>query len=93
MGYPYWNDVNLAIDYLRDEYNVIIYDNGTPHVCPVKNYIVYSCGVKRCNLKHGWNMRENIGKTDWVKDIYVARRRAIAMAIKYLSKNAKVVKI
>jgi len=81
-------NVDQAIDYLRKMYNIVIYNKMVPYVEPVSHRIIYCFSVKWCNLRDGWNGRENIGTTDYTHDIYEAKRQAISIALNYL-KNKK----
>lgn len=86
--------VDEAIDWIRRKYNIIIYDKFAPFVDTYGNkFIWYAYGVKRCNLKQGWNFREYIGYSHSRKSPYSAKREAINIALKYITKNkAKLIK-
>lgn len=81
-------NVDQAIDYLRKMYNIVIYNKMAPYVEHVSHRIIYCFSVKWCNLRDGWNGRENIGVTEYTHDIYEAKRQAISIALNYL-KNKK----
>lgn len=86
--------VDEAIDWIRRKYNIVIYDKFAPFVDTYGNkFIWYGYRVKRCNLKQGWNFREYIGESHARKSIYSAKREAISIALKYITKNkAKLIK-
>lgn len=81
--------VDHAIDWIRRNHNIVIYNSTEPFVHPITKNIVYSYGVKFCNIRDGWNGREYIHRgTDWNKDPYVGKRHAINHALNYI-KNKK----
>lgn len=88
--------VDEAIDWLRRKYNIVIANSVLPFVDPTTNKILYQFTVKRCNLQHGWNFREILGKTKSY-NIYAAKRMAITIALKYVKKSknkrAKIIKL
>lgn len=79
--------VDVAIDWIRRKFNVVIFDAAEPFVDPIKKTIMYSYKVKFCNVKWGWNYREFIGQTKWSKDSYAMKRQAIWIAIRYIKKK------
>lgn len=79
--------IDNTIHALRVKYNIEIYNTAEPFVCPTgknQNKVVYGFSVKVCNPKWGWNARQYIGKTDWLPNIWEAKRRAINIAIKWI---------
>lgn len=83
----YTEEIDKVIDAIRRKYNVHIYNSAAPFVTKetdTKNVVLYGFGVKYCNLKHGWNSRQYIGKARWSKNIYEAKRKAINIAIKWI---------
>lgn len=87
--------VDEAIDWLRRKFGIVIYNNSAPFVDPHTNdFIHYGYAVKRCYVHSGYNFREKIGKVVSSKNIYAAKRMAIAIALRYISKrNAKIIKM
>lgn len=86
-------DVDDAIDWLRRNYNIVIYNAIEPFVDPTakKPRILYRYSVKKCNLRDGYNGRKYIGESKFVENIYSAKRQAIMLAIRYIKsqKNDK----
>mgnify|MGYP006916054875 CR=1 FL=1 len=81
--------VDEAIDWLRRKFHVIVYDATEPFVDPIKKHILYAYRVKYCNVRWGWNQREQIGCSKRSKDSYAAKRTAIWIAIRYIIKTKK----
>ena len=81
--------VDVAIDWLRKKYNIVIYNRVPPFVDPTakKPCILYRFSVKWCNLRDGWNGRENLGSSKLTKNIYAAKRQATSIALKWLLKQ------
>lgn len=79
--------VDEIIDYLRDKYNIVIYNKMAPFVSPTAKKIIYCFEVKWCNLRDGWNGREVIGKSEYTHDINHAKRQAIDIALAYLKQR------
>lgn len=91
-------NVDMAIDFLRKKFGIIIYNAAAPYVDPrEKGVIQYGYRVKFCNKQAGWNFREYIGDPQWSKNIYAAKRKALTIAIRYAfaiyDRKAKIVKI
>ena len=81
------DEIDAVIDHIRKKYNVHVYNHAAPFVTKyteTKNVVLYGFGVKYCSIQHGWNHRIYIGKTQWKKNIYDAKRRAIDIAIKWI---------
>lgn len=79
--------IDNVIHALRVKYNIEIYNTAEPFVCPSGKHmskVVYGFSVKVCNPKWGWNARQYLGKTDWLPNIWEAKRRAINIAIKWI---------
>jgi hypothetical protein len=76
--------VDEIIDYLRDNYQIVIYERVEPCVDPTTHRIMFSLGVKWCNLRDGWNGRVYIGQTEMNPDIYESKRCAISLALDWL---------
>ena len=90
--------IDLAIDWLRKKYNIMIYNTAPPFVDPMNNKkIKYGYRVKFCNINRGWNFRELIGESQWSHNIYAAKRKALTIAIKHAfeikERKAKVLKL
>ena len=95
--------IDSVIHALRVKYRIEIYNTAEPFVCPSGKHqckVVYGFSVKICNPKWGWNTRQYLGKTDWLPNIWEAKRRAISIAIKWIlshksqkSKKPKIVAI
>ena len=84
--------VDEAIDWIRKNYHIMIYNAVPPFVDPtaIKNpYILYRYAVKYCNLRDGWNGRESIGSSNLTKNIYAAKRQGITLALRWIKKNPK----
>ena len=79
--------IDEIIDYLRERYNIVIYNKMAPFVSPTSKKIVYCFEVKWCNLRDGWNGREVIGHSEYTHDIYDAKRQAINLALAYLKQR------
>lgn len=75
--------VDEAIDFLRQKYNVIIYNTSAPYVDPIdpKRRISYNMSIKYCNRRDGW-----IGYISGSYNIYAVKRCAISTAIKWIDK-------
>lgn len=80
--YAYYIDV--AIDYIRQKYNVHIYNSAPPFVTPVTKKVVYAFSVKACNTKLGWNGRKTLGSTKWYENVYRAKREALKIALDWI---------
>lgn len=95
--------IDDIIHALRVKYRIEIYNTAEPFVSPSgkdKGKVVYGFSVKICNPKWGWNARQYIGKTNWIPNVWEAKRRAINIAIKWIlshksqkSKKSKIVAI
>ena len=82
--------VDQAIDWIREKYDVIVFNHVAPYVDPrdKKNRIAYIYNVKYCNRKSGWNGRVHISYGKCASyNIYAAKRMAIAEAIRWIKKN------
>lgn len=82
--------VDQAIDWIREKYNVVIYDHVPPFVDPQdnKHRIMYTYDVKYCNRRDGWNGRVIISHAECCSyNIYAAKRMAITKAIRWIKKN------
>lgn len=82
--------VDQAIDWIREKYDVVIYNHVAPFVDPrdKQNRIVYIYGAKFCNRRDGWNGRIVISRRGYTShNIYTAKRMAIAEAIRWIKKN------
>lgn len=80
--YAYYIDV--AIDYIRQKYNVHIYNTAPPFVAPATKKVVYAFSVKVCNTKLGWNGRKSLGCTKWHENVYQAKRAALKIALDWI---------
>lgn len=81
--------VDEAIDWLRRQFHVIIYDSTEPYVCPTSMKILYAYRVKFCNVHHGWNSREYLGCSKWSTNSYGMKRQALWIALRYIVKKKK----
>ena len=82
--------VDQAIDWIREKYDVIVFNHVAPYVDPrdKKNRIAYIYNVKYCNRKSGWNGRVHISYGKCASyNIYAAKRMAIMEAIRWIKKN------
>ena len=82
--------VDQAIDWIREKYDVIVFNHVAPYVDPrdKKNRIAYIYNVKYCNRKNGWNGRVHISYGKCASyNIYAAKRMAITEAIRWIKKN------
>lgn len=82
--------VDQAIDWIRERYNVMVFNHVAPYVDPrdKKNRIAYIYNVKYCNRKNGWNGRVHISYGKCASyNIYAAKRMAIMEAIRWIKKN------
>lgn len=82
--------VDQAIDWIREKYDVIVFNHVAPYVDPrdKKNRIAYIYNVKYCNRKNGWNGRVHISYGKCASyNIYAAKRMAIMEAIRWIKKN------
>lgn len=81
--------VDQAIDWIREKYDVVIYNHVPPFVNPKdkQNRIIYIYGVKFCNRRDGWNGRVAISCGRMSHNIYAAKRMAIMDAIRWIKKN------
>lgn len=100
IGYDGTEDcsVDEAIEWLRRKYNVVIYNKAAPFVDPKsRGDILYAYAVKFCNVKRGYNFRENVGEGMWNKNIFTAKKEAITIAVKYIKaqkeRKAKVIQL
>ena len=80
--YTYY--VDTAIDYIRRNYNVHIYNSAPPFVTPVTKKVVYAFSVKVCNTQLGWNGRKTLGCTKWYENVYQAKRAALKIALDWI---------
>lgn len=76
--------IDEAIDYIRQKYNVHIYNSAPPFVTPVTKKVVYAFSVKVCNTKLGWNGRKSLGCTQWYPNVYQAKRAALKIALDWI---------
>ena len=81
--------VDDVIDWLRRKHKIVIYDKIEPFVDPKTHVILYRMGVKKCNLRDGWNGRIYIGESRLTKNIYAAKREAIWLAIRWIKMQNK----
>lgn len=81
--------IDEVIDWLRIQYNIIIYNYMEPFVDPRMNEIVYCFSVKKCSLRDGWNGRILIANTSYTSDVYKAKREAIEIALNYIINEKK----
>ena len=79
--------IDDAIDWVRRQYNIVIYNTIEPFVDPVSNKILYRMSVKQCNLRDGWNGRIYIGESKLTSNIYTAKRQAVSIAIRWIKKK------
>ena len=80
--------VDQAIDWVRRNFDVVIYNSAEPFVKPLTRDIVYAYGVKYCNKRDGWNGRIIIDRGgNWCKDPYIAKRRALTKALNFIKKK------
>lgn len=81
--------VDQAIDWIREKYNVVIYNHVPPFVDPKdkQNRIMYIYDVKFCNRRDGWNGRIMVSTASGSYNIYAAKRMAIMDAIRWIKKN------
>lgn len=95
--------IDDVIHALRIKYRIEIYNTAEPFVSPAgknEGKVLYGFSVKICNPKWGWNARQYIGKTNWMPNVWEAKRKAINIAIKWIlshksqkSKKQKIVAI
>lgn len=76
---------DIAIEQLRLDYNIIVYNYMPPFVCPVSKKIMFCYAVKQCSLRDGWNGRTFIGKSEYLDDPLECKRQAIKMAIDFIN--------
>lgn len=79
--------IDDVIHALRVKYRIEIYNTAEPFVSPSgkdEGKVVYGFSVKICNPKWGWNARQYIGKTNWMPNVWEAKRKAINIAIKWI---------
>jgi len=81
-GYSFF--VDPAIDYIRQKYNIHIYNSAPPFVTPVTKKVVYAFSVKVCNTQLGWNGRKSLGCTKWYSNVYQAKRAALKIALDWI---------
>lgn len=82
-----------VIDWLRRNYNILIYNKIEPFVDPADQThktILFRFGIKQCDTKHlGWNGRIYIGETRLSKNVYSLKREAISVALKHIKSQKK----
>lgn len=81
--------IDVAIDLLRTECNIMIYNTAPPHVSPISGKIEYGYSVKKCNPNWGWNARQFIGLCPWSDNIWEAKTQALNVALDWLINNKK----
>lgn len=80
--------VDQAVDWIRRNFDVVIYNSAEPFVKPLTKDIVYAYGVKYCNKRDGWNGRIIIDRgSKWYKDPNAAKRRALTKALNFIKKR------
>lgn len=80
--------VDQAVDWVRRNFDVVIYNSAEPFVKPFTRDIVYAYGVKYCNKRDGWNGRIIIDRGgEWCKDPNTAKRRALTKALNFIKKR------
>lgn len=80
--------IDQAVDWVRRNFDVVIYNSAEPFVKPLTRDIVYAYGVKYCNKRDGWNGRIIIDRGgNWCKDPYIAKRRALTKALNFIKKK------
>lgn len=83
-------DLDKVIDELRVLHRIVIYNTMQPYVDPTtKDGTILFRFTAIFLSKDGWNFRLKLGNSIQTPDIYVAKRQAIAWAIKYLRTKKK----
>jgi len=80
--------VDEVIAWLRDNFNIHVYNRVPPFVNPLTGDIEYLYGVKRCYPLFGWNQRETIyNQYKGFSDPFLAKIDAIDNALTYLEQK------
>lgn len=80
--------VDQAIDWIRRNFDVVIYNSAEPFIHPLISNIVYAYGVKYCGRRDGWYGRIIIDRGGkWCKDPNTAKRRALTKALNFIKKR------
>lgn len=80
--------VDQAIDWIRCNFDVVIYNSAEPFIKPFTKDIIYAYGVKYCNRRDGWNGRIIIDRGgEWCKDPNTAKKRALTKALNFIKKE------
>lgn len=81
--------VDYMINYLRIQYDIVIYNKMPPFVDPMTKEIIFCYAAKWCNRRDGWNGRVMIGESSYTSNVQQAKLEAIHLAMKWLDENKK----